>query len=412
MRYPRTLLCANAIALALGSLSGFPDHAALAAEVELPVSPSRTFDAESRIFRSEAEPRIALRIVPGYRYLGRLEFPLGESALVDRHYWVDAEGGKIRRLIVFQFEGFLPGVEGQYRFSLPKPESQGGSNYRYSATGIRLGGREYIHNTWAFDHEASAREGPGKESDRTLRFFAKHGLEFDAELIMSRFAGIVGHDARRELILFYMEPLAASGYSLADFPDGGSTSTVYDELSGHVTARSFEAFRVIDYPRIDTNHSTLGFEVPILRGLSRVTGKFTDYEVELVYDRKDPTESSVAVRIEATSIDTGIDQRDQHLRSADFFDVENYPAITFASSHVESREGGLEVTGVLSMHGVEKSLTVPFTVTDFLDGDTDWTSFSARFSLDRREFGISWSHSEIPFFVGDEVTVDLVFISR
>src|SRR5262245_61824658 len=84
------------------------------------------------------------------------------------------------------------------------------------------------------------------------------------------------------------------------------------------------------YP-IDMNHSNVGFSVPIMGGLSKVRGKFTDFTVNLTNDEKDITKSSVSVVIKATSINTGIDGRDRHLRTADFFDVEQFPEITFQS---------------------------------------------------------------------------------
>src|SRR5262245_57214934 len=78
------------------------------------------------------------------------------------------------------------------------------------------------------------------------------------------------------------------------------------------------------YP-IDMNHSTVGFSVPIMGGLSKVRGKFTDFNIALTNDEKDITKSSVNVVIKAASVDTGIEGRDKHLRTADFFDVEKFP---------------------------------------------------------------------------------------
>ena len=88
---------------------------------------------------------------------------------------------------------------------------------------------------------------------------------------------------------------------------------------------------------IDTNHSTVGFSVSIMDGLSRVSGKFTDFTVTLTNDEKDITKSSVNVVIKAASINTGIPARDTHLRSADFFEVEKYPEITFQSKRIEKK---------------------------------------------------------------------------
>src|SRR5436305_12818403 len=75
------------------------------------------------------------------------------------------------------------------------------------------------------------------------------------------------------------------------------------------------------YP-IDNNHSTVGFSVPILGGMSQVKGKFTDFAITINNDEKNITKSSVNVIIKAISVNTGIEARDEHLRTSEFFDVE------------------------------------------------------------------------------------------
>ena len=102
---------------------------------------------------------------------------------------------------------------------------------------------------------------------------------------------------------------------------------------------------------IDNAHSTVGFSVPILGGLSQVNGKFTDFAITLNHDAKDITKSSVNVVIKATSVDTGIERRDAHLRNADFFDVEKFPEITFKSERVEKKGKQFIAHGPLTMHG-------------------------------------------------------------
>src|SRR6266699_5342132 len=116
------------------------------------------------------------------------------------------------------------------------------------------------------------------------------------------------------------------------------------------------------YP-IDTNHSTIGFSVSIMNGLSRVNGKFTDFTVTLTNDEKDITKSSVNVVIKAASINTGIPARDTHLRSADFFDADKYPEITFQSKRIEKKGKQLFALGIFTMHGVSKEITLPFQIT-------------------------------------------------
>ena len=111
------------------------------------------------------------------------------------------------------------------------------------------------------------------------------------------------------------------------------------------------------YP-IDNAHSTVGFSVPILGGLSQVKGKFTDFNITLNHDEKDITKSSVNVVIKATSVDTGIERRDNHLRTADFFDVEKFPEITFKSERVEKKGKQFIAYGPLTMHGVTKEIAL------------------------------------------------------
>ena len=168
------------------------------------------------------------------------------------------------------------------------------------------------------------------------------------------------------------------------------------------------------YP-IDTNHSTIGFSVSIMNGLSKVNGKFTDFIVTLSNDEKDITKSSVSVVIKAASINTGIAARDQHLRSADFFDVEKYPEITFQSQRIERKGKQLFAVGTFTMHGVSREIALPFQITGV---DKDPVSkkmnlgYSARIVLNRRDFGINWRHPSVPNFVGDNVEIGINLITR
>lgn len=168
------------------------------------------------------------------------------------------------------------------------------------------------------------------------------------------------------------------------------------------------------YP-IDNNHSTIGFTVPILGGLSKVNGKFTDFTVMLTNDEKDITKSSVRVVIKAASVNTGIAARDNHLRTADFFDVEKYPEITFQSSRIEKKGKQLTAVGTFTMHGVSKDVALPFSITG-INKDPGSKKmnigYSARITLNRRDFGISWRHQSVPNFVGDHVEIEIDLITR
>ena len=166
---------------------------------------------------------------------------------------------------------------------------------------------------------------------------------------------------------------------------------------------------------IDNSHSTVGFSVPILGGLSQVKGKFTDFAITLNNDEKDITKSSVSVVIKATSVDTGIEGRDRHLRTADFFDVEKFPEITFKSEQIEKKGKQFIAHGPLTMHGVTKEIELPFTVNGTFKNPTTnkiAVGYSAKMVLNRRDFGINYSRQDSPTFVGDNITVEIELITR
>lgn len=181
-----------------------------------------------------------------------------------------------------------------------------------------------------------------------------------------------------------------------------------------VTAVAQVATTTRVYP-IDNGHSTVGFSVPILGGLSQVKGKFTDFTITLNNDEKDVTKSSVSVVIKATSIDTGIEGRDRHLRNADFFDVEKYPEITFKSERIEKKGKQFIAHGPLTMHGVTKQIALPFTITGtFKNPNTNKISvgYSAKMVVNRRDFGINYSRQDNPTFIGDNITVEIELVTR
>jgi polyisoprenoid-binding protein YceI len=174
----------------------------------------------------------------------------------------------------------------------------------------------------------------------------------------------------------------------------------------------FAAVRKYD---IDAAHSNIGFSIPIAGGLSNVRGKFNEFTVTIIYDDKDVTKSSVEATIKAASIDTGIERRDAHLRTADFFEVEKFPEITFKSSRIEKKGKNFIAHGTFSMHGVSKEISIPFTVNGVTrDEKTGKTVLGAtgRTSVNRREYGINFARPDNPAFLGDVIDIELNLITR
>lgn len=108
---------------------------------------------------------------------------------------------------------------------------------------------------------------------------------------------------------------------------------------------------------VDPGHSIIEFAIPF--AFTHVKGRFTDWRGTVLYDRSNPSRSSVTVVIDAKSIDTGWPHRDEHLKTSDLFDVERFPKIVFQSDSVRTKSGGLVADGRLTMHGVARPLSLP-----------------------------------------------------
>lgn len=161
----------------------------------------------------------------------------------------------------------------------------------------------------------------------------------------------------------------------------------------------------------DKAHSFIGFKVKHM-GLIEVPGFFRDFTGEVNYDSKDPSKSSVNFKAMMTSVDTGVAGRDNHLRRADFFEVEKFPEMTFKSTKVEKKGKGWIVTGDLTMKGVTKSVAIPFEISGWLPGNERSgmkMGITGETAINRRDFGVNYGNnlpSGIPA-IADEVKVVL-----
>lgn len=177
-------------------------------------------------------------------------------------------------------------------------------------------------------------------------------------------------------------------------------------LGALLAAPSFAA----DTYTIDTNHSEVSFQVRHL--VSKVRGTFADFQGTVVMDAEKPAASSVEFAIEAKSINTNNEKRDNHLRSADFFDVEKHAQITFKSTKVEAAgKDKYNVTGTLNMHGVAKDITLPVAFNGFIKGPAGNTvaGFETSVTLNRKDYGIVWNRTldEGGLVLGEDVMVTI-----
>jgi polyisoprenoid-binding protein YceI len=163
--------------------------------------------------------------------------------------------------------------------------------------------------------------------------------------------------------------------------------------------------------KIDPVHSHIEFSVRHLM-ITTVKGRFGGVDGTVIIDELDRAKSSVDVRIEASTIDTREPQRDAHLRSADFFDVETFPHLTFKSTHVSNPKGGeFTVNGNLTIHGVTREVVL--NVTEEGRGKDPWggarAGFSATTKINRKDYGLNWNQTLETggVLVGDEVKIRL-----
>jgi polyisoprenoid-binding protein YceI len=145
--------------------------------------------------------------------------------------------------------------------------------------------------------------------------------------------------------------------------------------------------------QLDPAHTDVGFQARHLM-VSKVRGRFTDHSGTVVID-EDPTQSSVEVEIRTASVDTKDVGRDEHLRSADFLDVEQYPTMTFRSTSVRPAGSRWVVDGELTIRGVTRpvSLDVKFEGAARNPWGTAALGFSADAEIDREEFGLTWNQA-------------------
>jgi polyisoprenoid-binding protein YceI len=168
-----------------------------------------------------------------------------------------------------------------------------------------------------------------------------------------------------------------------------------------------------DSYEVDAVHSTAGFSIKHLM-ISTVHGKFDKFSGTAEIDEKNPANDKLHVEIDVSSVDTGNEKRDGHLKSPDFFDVAKFPKITFVSKSAKAAgPGKIEVTGDLTLHGVTKSVVLVVAdmspeIVSGLDKKTH-RGATATATINRQDFGMKWN-APVTSKVGDVALSDEVKI--
>ena len=160
---------------------------------------------------------------------------------------------------------------------------------------------------------------------------------------------------------------------------------------------------------IDPLHSEVGFSVRHMM-VSKVRGKFTKFSGELV-TAENPLASSVTAEIDLSSIETGAEQRDAHVRSPDFFDTDNHPVMTYRSTGIRPKGDGYVVDGELTLKGVTRQVPLHLEINGFGPDPYGGTraGFTATAEINRQDFGVNWNaaleHGGV--VVSDKVNIQL-----
>jgi len=159
----------------------------------------------------------------------------------------------------------------------------------------------------------------------------------------------------------------------------------------------------------DTSHTQIGFVARHML-VTNVRGKFNKFEGHIMLDAQDVTRSSVQVTIDVGSVDTDNERRDNHLRSADFFEVEKFPKMTFASKKVEKRGSQLVMIGDLTIRDVTKQVEIPFELSGpVTQGGRKRIGVEAMLRINRFDYGLKWNQAVEAggLVVGEEIRVEL-----
>jgi polyisoprenoid-binding protein YceI len=163
---------------------------------------------------------------------------------------------------------------------------------------------------------------------------------------------------------------------------------------------------------IDKSHSEADFSVKHM-GISTVHGSFRGLSGVIRFEAGNPAVWSVEATIDVNTVDTGVADRDKHLKSADFFEVEKYPTMTFKSTSVKQEGSGYAVTGDLTIHGVTKPVTLSMEALGNeqvgMDAKSVHRGFTATTTLNRQDFGLKWNGTlkSGDSVIGNDVKIEL-----
>jgi polyisoprenoid-binding protein YceI len=173
---------------------------------------------------------------------------------------------------------------------------------------------------------------------------------------------------------------------------------------------AFQAAAWAEAYKVDLDHTSVSFKIRHL--FSKVQGSFKEFDGKFEYDPAAPEKSTAEAVVQAASIDTNVAQRDKHLKSADFLDVEKYPVMTFKSTGIKDATAeSAKLHGLLTIHGVERPVVFDLEILGV--GKDPWgnerAAFTANTTINRKDFGLNWNQAVETgqLLVGEEVEITI-----
>jgi hypothetical protein len=185
---------------------------------------------ENNVLISDSLPQIKIKVDPAIQYLGSFPFKIKDIAAGERYVFAEAEGKKIKRAVIAQFEGFLPESSEIYRYSF--------------ANAISIGTHKFNHNTFAFTNADAAKENPEGEAPLTASFLKKKGFEIPEAWIVSRFLTLGDESRKYEMILFYQEDAVSTGHTFEELSVNDESTDLLKSIAPSLKERALKAMQI------------------------------------------------------------------------------------------------------------------------------------------------------------------------
>jgi hypothetical protein len=187
-------------------------------------------EVSENVLISHSLPVIKIKVDPAIKFVGSFPFKIKDIAAGERYVFAESKGTKIKRVVIAQFESFLPESSEIYRYSF--------------ANAMNISGHQFNHNTFVFSNAEAKNENPEGEATLTVSFLQGKGYEVPEAWIVSRFLTLGDESRKHELILFYQEDLQSTGRKIEEFYSNDEPTSVLTAIAPDLKKRALSAMQI------------------------------------------------------------------------------------------------------------------------------------------------------------------------